>query len=471
MPMNRARALMVAGTASHVGKSWMTTAICRWMARQGWRVAPFKAQNMSNNSYPCAAGGEIGRAQFAQAQACFLEPEPDMNPILLKPNSDTGSQVIVNGRVWQTLPAREYYQHFPYLLGQVLEAYERLASRHEFIVMEGAGSISELNLKPTDLVNLGLATRLNVPVLLTADIDRGGVFAAVVGSLALLDDNERSLVRSFAINRFRGDPSLFESGKQMLEKLTGRLCLGVFPHVHDLELDAEDSVSFEDSGSADSDIGIVALPHISNLSDFRLIPSARRIVKPVDGILHCVIIPGTKNTLGDLEWLQKTGLAGWIIYQYRAGARIVGVCGGYQIMGEHIDDPLGMESGRGGANGLGLLEGRTVLAAEKVTRRISATTPSGVEFDAYEIHLGVTTRTHDAEPFATLADGSKDGVRGERLAGTYLHGALEDPCVLGELLGRPIAAASTRESTYEALADWFDANVDRKCFEELYLCS
>ena len=460
---------MVAGTASHVGKSWMTTAICRSMARQGWRVAPFKAQNMSNNSYPCAAGGEIGRAQVAQAQACFLEPEPDMNPILLKPNSETGSQVVVNGKVWRTLQAREYYGHFPYLLGQVMDAYERLAARHDFIVMEGAGSISELNLKATDLVNLGLATRLDVPVLLTADIDRGGVFASIVGSFALLEDDERRLVRSFAINRFRGDPSLFENGVRVLEDRTGKPCLGVFPYLPDAPLDPEDGVAFEGGGGHGSDIAVIALPHISNLSDFRLIPAARRIVRPVDEIFQCVIIPGTKNTLDDLAWLRERGLDQWIHEQHQAGARIVGICGGYQMMGESVDDPLAVESNRGGANGLGLLRGRTVLASEKTTRRIRAVTPSGVHFDAYEIHLGVTTRPSDAEPFATLADGIEEGVRAGRCAGTYLHGAIEDPLVLGELVGRPIPPAAPREETYEALANWFEANVDLGRFKELYL--
>jgi adenosylcobyric acid synthase len=469
--MKLARALMVAGTASHVGKSWMATAICRWMARQGWRVAPFKAQNMSNNSYPCAGGGEIGRAQVAQARACFLEPEPDMNPILLKPNSDTQSQVVLNGKVWRTLPAREYYSHFPYMLERVMDAYARLAARYEFIVLEGAGSISELNFKATDLVNLGLATRLNIPVLLAADIDRGGVFAAVVGSFALLDDHERRLVRSFAINRFRGDPSLFQDGAHLLEERTHKPCIGVFPYLHDAPLDAEDGVSFEGEARENSDIAIVALPHISNLTDFRLIPDAQRITRPVDRTFACVILPGTKNTLGDLAWLRKTGLADWIIRQYRSGARIIGICGGYQIMGERIEDPFGMESAHEGADGLALIPARTVLEAEKTTRRVHATTPSGSQFEAYEIHFGTTTRPSDAEPFAVLADGSADGVRFERLAGTYLHGAIEDPRVLGELLGRPVAPVSTREATYDALADWFDSNVDRKRFEELYLCA
>ncbi len=465
----KARALMVAGTASHVGKSWMTTAICRWLARQGHRVAPFKAQNMSNNSYPCAAGGEIGRAQVAQAEACFLEPQPDMNPILLKPNSDTGSQVVVNGKVWQTLAAREYYEQFPYLLGQVMDAWERLASRHDFIVMEGAGSISELNLKATDLVNLGLATRLNVPVLLVADIDRGGVFASIVGTFDLLEEEERKLVRSFAINRFRGDPALFASGVEMLEKRTGRRCAGVFPYLHDMPLDPEDGVSLESTGQGD--IAVIALPHISNLSDFRLIPHARRLTRPVDETFACIIIPGTKNTLGDLAWLRRTGLAEWLIEQHRHGVRIIGICGGYQMMGEYIEDPLGMESGRGSAAGLGLLPGQTVLAAAKTTRGVQAVTPSGIAFEGYEIHLGVTTRPPDAVPFAALSDGAPDGVRAEGCVGTYLHGALENPQVLGELLGREVAPAPSREIVYDALADWFDANVDRQLFEELYLCS
>jgi adenosylcobyric acid synthase len=465
----KARALMVAGTASHVGKSWMTTAICRWLARQGRSVAPFKAQNMSNNSYPCITSGEIGRAQAAQAEACFLEPETDMNPILLKPNSDTGSQVVVNGKVWRSLSARDYYGEFPYLLGQVLDAWERLASRHDFIVMEGAGSITELNLRKTDLVNLGLATRLNVPVMLTADIDRGGVFAAVVGTFALLEDEERRLVRSFAINRFRGDPSLFESGVELLEARTGKPCAGVFPFLPDAPLDPEDGVGFNVRGGDAADVAIIALPHISNLSDFRLLAGARRVSRPCDGAFTCIILPGTKNTLGDLAWLRATGLADWIKDWHQRGARIVGICGGYQMMGEYIEDPHAMESDRGGEKGLELLPVRTVLAADKVTRRVRARTASGAEFDAYEIHLGVTTLPPGVTPFALLQDGGTDGMRLGNCAGTYLHGALEDPVVLGELLGRAVLPVPSREATYEALADWFEANVNLKIFEEHYL--
>ncbi len=461
---------MVAGTASHVGKSWMTTAICRWLARQGYSVAPFKAQNMSNNSYPCLGGGEIGRAQVAQAQACFLEPERDMNPILLKPNSDTGSQVVVNGKVWRNLSAREYYSHFPYLLTQVSDAYERLAARHDFVVIEGAGSVTELNLKSTDLVNLGLATRLNVPILLVADIDRGGVFASLVGSFALLDQTERSLVRSFAINRFRGDPALFANGVDMIEARTNKRCAGVFPYLADTPLDPEDGVAFETADSITSDIAIIALPHISNLSDFRLLAEARRIRRPVAGLFSTIILPGTKNTIADLLWLHETGLAGWILEQHRQGARVIGICGGYQMMSEHIADPLALESTLGAAEGLGLLPGETVLASEKIVRRVEAVTPSGISFEAYEIHLGNTTRPAGSVPFAKLAGDVEEGVRMERCTGTYLHGALEHPQVLGELLGRSVADAPARETSFEALADWFDAHIDHELFEELYLC-
>ncbi|HEY1497725.1 MAG TPA: cobyric acid synthase, partial [Candidatus Solibacter sp.] len=235
--------IFVGGTSSHAGKSWMVTAICAWLRSRGVRVAPFKAQNMSNNSYPCRAGGEIGRAQAAQAWACGLEPEPAMNPILLKPNSDCGSQVVVHGKLWKTLPARAYYEHFDFLLHHVLQAYSDLASRFDVIVIEGAGSVTELNLRQFDLVNLGLATRLCAPWLLVADIERGGVFASVLGTVGLLTPEERALMRAFAVNKFRGELSLFEDGQRILEERTGRPCLGVFPYADGIDLDDEDSLS------------------------------------------------------------------------------------------------------------------------------------------------------------------------------------------------------------------------------------
>lgn len=461
---------MIAGTASHVGKSWMTTAICRYLARQGYRVAPFKAQNMSNNSFPCAGGGEIGRAQASQAEACFLPPEPDMNPILLKPNSDTRSQVVLNGKVWQTLSGRDYYTHFPFLLEQVLAAYERLSRRFDYIVLEGAGSISELNLKATDLVNLGLATRIGSPVLLVADIDRGGVFASITGTFGLLDEDEARLVRSFAINRFRGDPTLFASGVEILQKKTSRPCLGVFPHISDALLDPEDGVGWSDTPGEQSSTGIVAFPHSSNLSDFRLLADATRITRPLDRDFQIIILPGTKNTIGDLQWMRATGIADWIIDQHHRGATIIGVCGGFQMLGESIDDPHGMESGTTTAAGLGLLPVSTVLNEDKIVRNIEAVLPSGHRFSAYEIHLGRTTYPGARVPFAQLADGTADGLSFNRCIGTYLHGALEDTVVLSNLLGRQVTPVPTRPHTYEALADWFAAHVDQQQFQDLYLC-
>ena len=266
--------MMVGGTGSHVGKSWMATAICRWLRRRGVAVAPFKAQNMSNNSFPCPQGGEIGRAQVTQAEACGLEPSPDMNTILLKPNSDQGSQVVLNGKAWKNLGAREYYEHYDTPARAVHEAYDRLASRFDYVVIEGAGSLAEINPRRTDLVNLGLARSLKAPVPLTADIDRGGVFAAVYGTLALVEPEEGKLIRSFAVNRFRGDPTLFRDGRKNLEQKASRPCLGVFPHLDGVHIDEEDGVALDYVIPAPSDgprIAILRLPRISNPTDFQLL--------------------------------------------------------------------------------------------------------------------------------------------------------------------------------------------------------
>jgi adenosylcobyric acid synthase len=466
----RAKPIFVGGTSSQAGKSWMTTAICAWLRERGHRVAPFKAQNMSNNSAACRDGGEIGRAQAAQAEACGLEPEPDMNPILLKPSADSTSQVVVNGRVWRTLPAREYYEHFDFMLDRVLASYERLGSRFEYIVVEGAGSVAEMNLKHRDLVNLGLAKRIEAPGILVADIDRGGVFAAIIGTFCLLEDEERRLLRSFAVNRFRGDIALFESGVEILEQRTGRPCLGVFPMASEIHLDAEDGVCLDEKRRPmpQAPIAIIRLPHISNFTDFRLLtPFAEWITRPSSRRFDSVILPGTKNTIGDLEWLRATGLADWILDQHRAGARVIGICGGYQMMGESIEDPVGVESTRGCSAGLGLIPARTVLRADKTVRSVDAVTPSGVRFAAYEIHMGETSRPANFPAFATLADGSQDGIRGDRIAGTYLHGALECPRLATELLGFEIPAATPKRHSYHRLAEWFARH--QRGFEDLYL--
>jgi adenosylcobyric acid synthase len=463
--------IFIGGTGSSVGKSWVATAICRYLHRLGHRVAPFKAQNMSNNSAVCPDGGEIGRAQAAQAEACRLEPHTDMNPILLKPTGALGSQVVLNGRVWKNLTAREYYSHFDSLLQEVLASYARLSEKNEFIVIEGAGSITELNLKHHDLVNLGLARRLHARSVLVADIDRGGVFASVVGTFQLLEPEESLLVRSFLVNRFRGERDLFRDGVKILEEKTGKPCLGVFPHVSDLDLDAEDSLNLEDRAVGHGRIAIVRLPHISNFTDFRLMPHAVYVASPTAVHFDTIFLPGTKNTISDMVWLRESGMAQWLFDQARGGARIVGVCGGYQMLGEEIVDPDGVESHLQSIRGLGLIPARTRLMPQKITRRVAAQTPSGITFSAYEIHMGITTLGSSVKPFALLEDGVSDGFRTPAVAGTYLHGALENKQVLEELLGHslPDAPGLSRDTHYERLADWFAENVVHHVFTAQYL--
>jgi adenosylcobyric acid synthase len=475
-----ARPIFVGGTGSHVGKSWVTTALCRYLSRIGHRVAPFKAQNMSNNSAVCADGGEIGRAQAAQAAACGILPHTDMNPILLKPTGRFGSQVVLNGRPWQTLSARDYYTHFEFLLGNVLDAYERLSANYDFVIIEGAGSITELNLKSHDLVNLGLAVRLQAPCILVADIDRGGVFASVTGTCQLLDEAEAPLVRSFLVNRFRGDSSLFSDGVPILEGKSGRPCLGVFPFISDAHLDPEDSVGLEDHASpqcavphelhGQSSVAIVRLPHISNFTDFRLLPEAVFVTSPVDTKFDTVILPGTKSTIEDLLWLRDNGMEQWLKDQFDAGSRLIGICGGYQMLGTRIYDPHNVESPVREAPGLGFLPAETHLTREKLTRNVSARTPSGLRFEAYEIHMGSTTNSGKAKPFAVLEDGTEDGIRSGRVTGTYLHGALENRPVLEELVGHSLQARSilAKDAAYDRLAGWFAEHVNHRVLKSAY---
>ncbi|MGC2111196.1 MAG: cobyric acid synthase [Candidatus Korobacteraceae bacterium] len=466
-----ARALMIGGTASHVGKSWMATAICRSLHRKGIRVAPFKAQNMSNNSYPCPGGGEIGRAQVAQAEACGLEPSPDMNPILLKPSADATSQVVVQGAVWRNLSAREYYQHYDFLLSKVCESYARLVAQYDFIVVEGAGSVAELNLRQMDLVNLGLARHLNIPVLLVADIDRGGVFASICGTIALLDPEEAALVRGFAVNRFRGDPALFADAVKILEDKTAKPCLGVFPFVHDVLLDEEDSVAldhWQPSSQGEFSIAIIQFPRVSNHTDFQRLTNAFWIQRPLRRQFDLVILPGSKNTVADLGWMRQQKFDLWLQEQYAGGASILGICGGYQMLGERIDDPYHVESAERSVAGLGMLPVSTILQADKVTQCVAASTINGRPFAAYEIHMGETSRPPDAAPFAWI-EGRPEGIRRERCAGTYLHGALENPDVLEDWIGFRPPEPVSHDDSYERLADWFERWVDGAKFENLFL--
>jgi adenosylcobyric acid synthase len=446
----------------------MATAICAWLRRRGVRVAPFKAQNMSNNSYPCPGGGEIGRAQVAQAEACGLEPSVDMNPILLKPTSAMGSQVVVQGKAWRNLSAREYYEQHEYLREKVEESYARLAAAYEFVVVEGAGSIAELNLRQTDLANLRFAAQHDIPALLVADIDRGGVFASVFGTIELLVPAERELVRAFAINRFRGDPSLFASGVMLLEEKTRKPCLGVFPFLENVRLDEEDSVSLDTRPVGVSQIAAIRFPRISNFTDFGLLPVVW-IDRAADRKFEIVILPGSKNTIADLAWMRAQRLDRWLIEQHTAGARIIGICGGYQMLGERIDDPSGVETeGGGSAEGLRLLPVTSTLLEQKVTRTVDARSRGGHAFQAYEIHMGETARLAEAPCFAYL-DGAPEGIEWNGCVGTYLHGALEDPIVIEEYLGYRAPREAGKAEVYNRLAEWFAQSADCAFFERAFL--
>jgi adenosylcobyric acid synthase len=439
----------------------MATAVCAWLRGRGVSVAPFKAQNMSNNSYPCRSGGEIGRAQVAQAEACGLEPETAMNPILLKPSGNGASQVVVDGRLWKTLSAREYYANAGELRERVLAAYEDLSSRFDVIVIEGAGSVTELNLRDYDLVNLSLVTTIRAPWLLVADIERGGVFGSVVGTTHLLSADERSLFRGFAINKFRGDISLFDDGVRILEERTGSTCLGVFPHAADLHLDSEDSLALQTQPTTPPPAGVrlavVHFPHVSNATDFRLLTWADWITAPRAEHYDFIILPGSKNTIADLAWLRDRGLADWVLQQHRSGTTIIGICGGYQMLGRTIHDPDAMESRTVHADGLGLLPAVTLLSRDKQTRAVVATTLGGARFGGYEIHLGVTTLdpSDDCTPFARLREGGVDGIRRFGVIGTYLHGAFEHPDVCAEVFGIDPPSAMSKAAHYQRLAGWF----------------
>ncbi len=480
----RGRALMVAGTASHVGKSWTTAAICRWLTRRGLRVAPFKAQNMSNNAAVCDDGGEIGRAQAAQAAACGIEPSTDMNPLLLKPAGEDGCQVVLRGKVWKTVRNGDLREDYEELSGEIDAAYRRLADVYDFVVLEGAGGCAELNLKDRDLANLGLASRLGAPALLVADVRRGGVFASVLGTLDLLEAQERKLVRAVMVNRFQGDVEAFNEGRAILEHRSGRPCLGVFPEAPQIRLDEEDSVALEDRRPIPVEpgglhIAIVKLPNIANTTDFKLLPQAEYITEAARIDPDLIIIPGTKNTIADLAWMKKTGLDRWILDKRKDGTAVWGVCGGYQMLGRFIIDPYAVESSQRRVPGLGLLPVQTRMARQKTTRQVQARLgQSEIEIEAYEIHMGETTPAAGETPFCSI-DGEPQGYWQRGIVGHYLHGALENAAVLEALLAdvaewRSKTAPKPQEApkgdeVYDRLADWFDASVNAAKFEELYL--
>ncbi len=457
-----AKTIMIQGTASSVGKSILTAALCRILRQDGLSVAPFKSQNMSNNSYVTLGGGEIGRAQALQAAACGIEPSTDMNPVLLKPEADSRSQVVVNGRSRGSMPAREYYSRKMELWGEVTNALDRLRSLHEVVVIEGAGSPAEVNLRASDIANMRVALYARSPVLLVGDIDRGGVFASLLGTLELLEPAERALVKGLIINRFRGDRAVLEPLPAMIAERTGVPVLGVVPYIKDLRLSDEDAatldVGMSGHGAATDKslrIAVVRLPRISNFDDF---DPLRRAGVRVDLVTeaaqiegaHAVMIPGTKSTIADLRWMKQRGLDTAVFAAAQRGAAVIGICGGFQMLCGRLEDPLAADSGHPDSEmGLGLLAGATVFEREKTTRRVEIALRPGpgllegtspVSGRGYEIHTGQTSG--HALPAVLIADGPHGIERADgalsadgRVLGTYVHGLFDAPPVLTRILG------------------------------------
>ncbi|MBE6908492.1 MAG: cobyric acid synthase [Ruminococcaceae bacterium] len=481
--MRRAKCIMVQGTMSGVGKSLLCTALCRIFRQDGYRVAPFKSQNMALNSGVTRDGLEIGRAQIAQAEAAGVEPDARMNPILLKPSSDTGSQVIVNGRARMHMSAADYMAYKRVLIPEVLAAYESLASEHEIVVIEGAGSPAEINLRENDIVNMGLAELVDAPVLLAGDIDRGGVFAQLYGTVALLEADERARVRGLIVNKFRGDEALLRPGLRQIEEKTGAPVLGVVPYLR-AELDDEDSLAPRLSVRKTDkpiDIAVIRLPHISNFTDFTPLEQhgqlGVRYVNDPEALQapDCIILPGTKSTVDDLLWLRRNGLEERICALAAAGTPVLGVCGGYQMLGEELRDPSGVESDTQALCGMGLLPCTTVFAPEKTLTRVRAAvtggTMDGARIEGYEIHMGETQVRGEA--FCVLEDGRPDGCRRGSVCGTYLHGLFDSgettERIAAWLCGRkgvtyaggtPEPRRAFRERQYDLLADGVRAALD-----------
>lgn len=475
-----ARALMIQGTTSDAGKSTLVTGLCRALARRGLRVAPFKPQNMALNSAVTVDGGEIGRAQAVQAQACNLVPHTDMNPVLLKPNTDVGAQVIIHGRAVGNMDARDYHEYKRIAWRAVRESYQRLASEYEVIVVEGAGSPAEINLRDRDIANMGFAEAVDCPVLLVADIDRGGVFAHLVGTLALLSESERARVAGFVINRFRGDMALLQPGLDWLVVHTGKPVLGVLPYLHGLHLEAEDAIPLTPGPAPAGEEGrlrviVPALPRISNHTDLdplRLHPQVYlRFIGPREAIARAdlIVLPGSKSVRADLEWLRVEGWEQAIHRHLRYGGKLIGLCGGFQMLGQAIHDPCGLEGEAGSSAGLGLLDVETALEHGKQLRNVRGTLAlDNAPVSGYEIHAGVTRGPALLRPALHLETGDDGALSDDgQILGTYVHGLFESPAACDALLawaglaepGTPNYLA-LREAGIERLADAVEAHLD-----------
>jgi adenosylcobyric acid synthase len=462
------RTLMVQGCTSDAGKSALVTALCRWLHRRGVRVAPFKPQNMALNSAVSIDGGEIGRAQAVQAQACGLPPHSDMNPVLLKPNSDTGAQVIIQGRVLGNMHALEYHAYKTTARAAVFDSYRRLAAAYDCVIVEGAGSPAEINLRAGDIANMGFAEAADCPVILIADIDRGGVFAHLVGTLELLSDTERARVCGFVINRFRGDLSLLQSGLDWLEARTGKPVLGVLPYLHGLELAAEDALPRVKENHRPGQLRVIvpALPRIANHTDFdalRLHPAVDfRFVAPneIPPAADFIILPGSKSVRADLAWLRAQGWDAALQKHLRYGGKLLGICGGFQMLGNQIHDPAGLEGAPGSSDGFGWLDFETTLAPEKQLRTVRGTLADGVTaVVGYEIHAGVSSGAALAAPLCVF-DGIADGAisADDQIRGTYVHGIFDTPAAADALLAWAGLVAGTASPDIAAL---HDAAIDR----------
>ena len=477
--------LMVQGTTSDAGKSTLVTALCRWLTREGVRVVPFKPQNMALNSAVTAEGGEIGRAQAVQAQAAGLAPHTDMNPVLLKPNSDTGAQVIIHGRAVTSMNAVAYHDYKAIAMQAVLASHQRLSAEYPVVMVEGAGSPAEINLRAGDIANMGFAEAVDCPVILIADINRGGVFAHLVGTLELLSETEQARVKGFIINRFRGDIALLQPGLDWLEQRTGKPVIGVLPYVMDLHLEAEDGIDQRQTDKADQVLKVVVpvLPRISNHTDFdplRLHPQVDlQFVGPGQPVpaADLIILPGSKSVRSDLAYLRGNGWETAINRHLRYGGKLLGICGGLQMLGEQVHDPLGLEGAAGSSPGLGLLAFSTELAAEKQLRNVRGhLTLENAAVSGYEIHAGVTSGVALERPAVQLEDGRCDGAQSEdgQVFGTYLHGLFESPAACSALLRwaglqdvQSVDYHALRERDIERLADLVQNHLDTGLLRQL----
>lgn len=436
-----AKAIMIQGTASNTGKSIITAGLCRIFTQDGYKTAPFKSQNMALNSYITKDGLEIGRAQAMQAECCNKKPDSRMNPILLKPTSETGSQVIINGTVYKNMSASEYFKFKEELKPQIMKAYNSLSDENDIIVIEGAGSPAEINLKSNDIVNMGLAEMVKAPVILVGDIDRGGVFASLYGTVMLLNENERKYIKALIINKFRGDKNILLPGLNMLEKKINIPFKGVIPY-SDINIDDEDSLSSKLSKkdiTGKIDIAVIKFPHISNFTDFnslenikevsiRYVEKQSELKKP-----NLIILPGSKNTISDLKWLRKTGLENEIIKASENQVLILGICGGYQMLGNMINDPFNTESG-GSIKGMCLINTETTFKEEKTKTVIEGkfnkingyySLLSDLEFEGYEIHMGETIFSNTSNKLYKLTDAREEGHTKNNILGTYIHGMFD----------------------------------------------